>query len=238
MQPTIEIKLDESKLRSIEAMFRSVPGKLPQIVSRAINRTVTPAKNEIQKGIRQEINIKAADAKDKIYIDKATYDKWVATIALSHSLIPLLDFGARQTKKGVSFKVWKKSGHKFLKHGFIATMASGHRGVFRRAFGMHGEFRWERRNVTTGTRHERKYKKWWNAAEAKFYDTSPRVRNVNWHNVFIGEQFGPSLHDAFQTEQSQDFVSRVIEQAYTRLEHNIDSQVSYVLSQMRTGAAA
>jgi len=237
-RPTIEIKLDERKLKQLESMFRGIPGKLPQIVSRAINRTVTPAKNEIQKGIRQEINIKAADAKEKIYMQKATYNRWIATISLSHRLIPVLDFGAVQAKGGVRFKIYKKHGSRFMEHAFITGMRTGHRGVFRRGVGMHGERRWERRNVLWGTRHEKRTKQWWSYAESKFYDTSPRVRNVNWHNVFIGEQFGPSLHQVFQSEGSQNFVGRVIEQAYQRLEHNIDSQVSYVLSLMKKGAAA
>jgi hypothetical protein len=216
MSGIIEIKLDERKLNQIEAMFRGVPGKLPKIVSRAINRTIQPAKTEISQGIRQEINLKAADIKDNITMTKATYEKWIATIGLSHSLIPILDFGAKETKTGISFKVYKKGGSKTIKHAFITGMQSGHKGVFRRAFGMHGKFRWEKRKTR----------------KAGIKQT------INWHNVFFGEQFGPSLYQVFMTEKSADFVARVIENAYTRLEHNIDSQVSYVLSLMRKGAAA
>jgi hypothetical protein len=216
MADIIEIKLDERKLNQIEAMFRGVPGKLPQIVSRAINRTIQPAKTEIQKGIREEINIKAADAKEQITVTKATYEKWIATIGLSHSLIPILDFGAHETKTGVTFKVYKKGGSKTIKHAFITGMRSGHKGVFRRGIGKSGVVRWEKRKTRK--------------AGIK--------QAINWHNVFFGEQFGPSLHQVFMTEKSADFVARVVENAYTRLEHNIDSQVSYVLSLMRTGAAA
>lgn len=216
MSDLIEIKLDERKLNQIEAMFRGIPSQLPKIVSRAINRTIAPAKTEISQGIRQEVNLKAADIKDNIAMTKATYERWIATIGLSHSLIPILDFGAKQTAKGVSFKVYKKSGSKLIKHAFITGMRNGHKGVFRRGIGKSGVIRWEKRKTRK----------------------AGKKTTVTWHNVFFGEQFGPSLHQVFTTEKSADFVNRVVEQAYKRLNHNIDSQVSYILSQMRTGAAA
>lgn len=214
----IEIKVDEKKLRQLEIMFRGIPGKIPGILSRSINRTITPARTEVSQGIRQEINIKAADAKDKIDVEKASTNRLEASISLSHRLIPIMDFGAKMTKKGVSFKVYKSGGRKFMAHAFIAKMKSGHIGVFRKAIGMHGEKRWERRKVM------------------RLVLKTMRDSPVNWHNVFIGEQFGPSLHQAF--EKSKDLIQRITIKAYERLEHNIDGQIQYVFSRMKSGVAA
>lgn len=45
--------------------------------------------------------------------------------------IPLIAFGARQTRTGVSVEV-TKGKRSIIRHAFIATMASGHKGVFMR----------------------------------------------------------------------------------------------------------
>lgn len=51
------------------------------------------------------------------------------------SRIPVLDFGAKQLKSGVTFRIAKGGKRQKLKHAFIATMASGHQGVFQREYG-------------------------------------------------------------------------------------------------------
>jgi hypothetical protein len=215
----IEIKFDEKKLRQLEIMFRGIPDEIPGIIFRAINKTIAPAKTEVSKGIRQEINIKAADVKDKIIVEKASTNRLMGTISLSHRLIPIMDFGAKETAKGVSFKVYKSGGRKLMKHAFIASMPNPknpenrHEGVFRKGLGQHKTIRWEKRE--------------------KFGKSSSPV---NWHNVFIGEQYGPSLHQAF--EKSKDLIQRVTANAYERLEHNIDGQIQYIFSRIKTGAAA
>jgi hypothetical protein len=43
---------------------------------------------------------------------------------------PLINYGAKQTKKGVTVRV--KNGRTTLRHAFIATMPNGHKGVFER----------------------------------------------------------------------------------------------------------
>ena len=215
-RPTIEIKFDEAKLRHIEAILRGIPNALPKIISRGINRTASPAKTDISREIRQEINITAGDIKEKIKLEKATYQKWSAEIYLSHSMIPILDFGAKQTSKGVSFKVYKSGGRKFINRAFIATMQSGHKGVFRRGIGLSGIIRAERRHTRPAGK---KYA-------------------ITQHNIFIGEQFGPSLYQVFKTEKALPLIQRITEKAYRRLEHNIDAQVEYILGQSRVRRSA
>ena len=53
----------------------------------------------------------------------------VISIITSVKRIPLFDFGARQTKRGVSYNL---GGRKTLAGAFIATMPTGHEGVFMR----------------------------------------------------------------------------------------------------------
>jgi hypothetical protein len=73
----------------------------------------------------------------------ATYDRPVARMATSLKRIPLIKFGARGPEpsrgkgRGVSYKLGGQ-GKQRVPNAFIATMPSGHRGVFVRAMGAHG----------------------------------------------------------------------------------------------------
>ena len=128
----VEIKFDERQLRRIELMLRGIPKALPQVISRAINRTASPAKTDISKEIREEINATAKRVNERLILKKATYQNWVASIHISRRRLPLMAFGAKQTATGVSYQIKKGGGRKTIKSAFTATMMSGHEGVFKR----------------------------------------------------------------------------------------------------------
>lgn len=62
--------------------------------------------------------------------------------------VPLINYGATQTKTGVTVRV--KNGRKTLKHAFIATMPNGHRGVFERTGAGHKRVTKKGRSYTSG----------------------------------------------------------------------------------------
>jgi len=128
-----EVKFDEEKLRQIQRLLRAVPQELPGVMSRAINRTATSVKTEIARRISAKVKITQAAVKRSLLIRKATRRRWVATISVGHKRIPLIHFGARQTKKGVSYRIEKQGPRKSIKSAFIQTMpVSGHIGAFKR----------------------------------------------------------------------------------------------------------
>lgn len=207
----IEIKVDKAKLRNIERMLAGVPKAMPRVISRGINRTISPAKTQISRGIRQEINIKSGDLNKKIKVDKATFAKWEGRIILSTKRIPLEDFGAKQTAKGVSYKIKKSGGRQVIESGFIATMTnvsgekiSTHRGVF----------------TTKAFTHRVKKK---NKTGTGYYTSE----------LPIQEKFGPSIGVAF--ERAGWLVKKVQDDATKNLEKNIDSQVRFLLSRRKAG---
>jgi DNA-binding transcriptional regulator YiaG len=130
----VEIKYPDNKLKQLEKMFAQTARAVPRVIMRGINRTVTPARTQISRELRKEINIKAGDLNEKINVRRATMSRWEARIELSTYRIPLLDFGARQTAEGVTYKIKKSGARELIPSAFIATMSSGHRGVFKRLY--------------------------------------------------------------------------------------------------------
>jgi hypothetical protein len=104
-------------------------------VVRALNKTAAQAKTAASREIRKAgYNLKAAEVKKQITIRQATSGNPVAVVRCSGRPIPLMKFGARPVKAGVSVNVQK--GRKIIKGAFIITTTKGE-GVYIRVGNAH-----------------------------------------------------------------------------------------------------
>jgi hypothetical protein len=77
--------------------------------------------------LQVETGLKQAVIRERLEIQRASPADLEAVVVVSSKSIPLIEFGARQTPAGVT-----TARGQFRKSAFLATMRSGHRGVFRR----------------------------------------------------------------------------------------------------------
>jgi hypothetical protein len=125
MQIDVRNNIDEVLAR-MASYRREVVDKA--IVS-ALNRCVEMARTDASKEIRAAgYNVKARAIKASASVRKASTGSLVAILRVSRKPIALINFGARQTTKGVSVHIL--NGRKTINHAFIATMPSGHKGVY------------------------------------------------------------------------------------------------------------
>lgn len=102
---------------------------MPEATARALNRTVDQGKVAASREVKAAgYSMKIGEIKKAMRLKRATKSELRASIIASGRPIPLIQFSARQTSKGVSVNVLK--GRKLIEGAFIATMPSGHRGVF------------------------------------------------------------------------------------------------------------
>jgi hypothetical protein len=99
----------------------------------AVNKTLTTVRAEAARRIAASYKIKTNEAKKSLRIEKSSRNEVRGAVVASGQPIPLFAFSARQTKKGVTVNVTGK--RKLMRHAFIATMKSGHKGVFIRSRG-------------------------------------------------------------------------------------------------------
>lgn len=124
------LRLDTSDLTASVAILRS---KYPQALRRAVNRAGTAARTELSRLVSADMAMPVRRVRDEI---KLVSDETSATLSVRGYRIPLIDFKARGPEpsrgrgNGVSYSL--PGGRGRLPHAFIATMASGHRGVFER----------------------------------------------------------------------------------------------------------
>jgi hypothetical protein len=108
----------------------------PLVMARALNRAVTSGQTAMTKVIAADTGIASRAIKAEIKVDRAQRTKPVAAIEIAGRRIPLIAFQARGPEpsrgrgRGVSYRL--PTGRGRVGNAFIATMPSGHRGVFKR----------------------------------------------------------------------------------------------------------
>lgn len=111
--------------------FEDAATLFPRATVSALNKTIAQAKTQASTDLRQMYNIKKSDIDSTMSIRKATQNSLFAVLRTTGKRIGLAKFGARQVARGVSVMV-KKGARKVIRTKFIATMKSGHIGVYGR----------------------------------------------------------------------------------------------------------
>jgi hypothetical protein len=102
----------------------------PKANARAVNKTLSTLKTATVRALAGELGLRNKDITPAIALQRATYGRQIGTLTVTGKRMPLIAFGARQTKAGVSYRL--PGGRGLIPSGFIATMRSGHTGVFAR----------------------------------------------------------------------------------------------------------
>lgn len=131
------IKVDvQSNIREVVANFgRKADAIRDKATVRALNRALDATATQANRKVRERYNVRAAAVARAMEKKRAfgAQAALAATLVFRGRRMNLLDFGARQTKVGVSVKVKVDGPRKVLPGTFIATNThSGFTGVFRR----------------------------------------------------------------------------------------------------------
>ncbi|MCP4591821.1 MAG: hypothetical protein GY842_13880 [bacterium] len=127
----VDIQVDEAQLRDVEQLLRDVPRGTEKAVVGATNDTAKKVKTRMSKAIRDRVFIKKKDIDKHLRVRRATSGHPSATIVLSKSKrLGLQRFGARQIKKGVTYRISRTEGRSRIEGAFIVKSRGGH--VFKR----------------------------------------------------------------------------------------------------------
>jgi hypothetical protein len=125
--------------KEIIADFKEKPQAVTRALVRALNRSILAGNTLMARLIAADTGLKQSDVKAAMRKADATISRPSAAIFASLKRIPLIKFGARGPEPsrgkggGVSYRL--KGGRGRIREAFIATMRSGHRGVFVRVPG-------------------------------------------------------------------------------------------------------
>lgn len=125
----ITVKLDT---KEVARLMKDAPNIARKTASRTLNRTADKARVAASRTVREKYNIKAEDLNKSVKTTKSSVSRLETILTIIGKPVALMAFAARQTLKGVTYKILKSGGRIRLPHAFIATMKSGHTGVFER----------------------------------------------------------------------------------------------------------
>lgn len=118
----------------LRASLRGLPDLVAVAKVRALNRTAIAVRAVAVQAIAANLGVPQSTVRDAIVIRQATRGNPSAIIEASGSRLPLSAFRARQTARGVSYRIGAQ-GRSLAPSAFLATLKSGHQGVFRRRAG-------------------------------------------------------------------------------------------------------
>ena len=125
--PSIRVEFDEREIRAL--------AKVDPAIRRALRKAGATAlrdmRSEASKRIRQRKRLKASAVNKALVMAKPEGRPEEGTWALRvrGTPIPLSAYPHRQTRAGVSVEI-NRGKRTLIKSAFIATMASGHRGIY------------------------------------------------------------------------------------------------------------
>lgn len=96
----------------------------------AVNQTARQGMTSVSRAIAKESGAKVGRVKRSMWFQPARPERLTAEISVSGRPIPLAEFRAKQTRRGVTANAWGR--RKLYKGTFLATMPSGHTGVWKR----------------------------------------------------------------------------------------------------------
>lgn len=125
--------LVERQLRQAYAKVKNTETMVKRAIVRAVNRTAKHTERHVVNEIAARVAIKKKDLRPYVKVTKrASIKSQFAEVTLSkQDRIQLIYFGAKQTKKGVTYRIEKKGRRKLIRSAFITT-AKGHTFVTRR----------------------------------------------------------------------------------------------------------
>lgn len=194
-----EIKVNPDDLANVERMLDGVKNAAPVVLVRALNLTLTGVRTDASTEIRAIITAKKSAVDETFRITKATQTQLSALFESEGAPLPLIDFSARQTTKGVSVQVKRTSPRTVVERAFIQTMKSGHKGVFWRTW--HGD-RKPKRPIA--------------------YARMPKT-----YRLPMTERFGPRVPDILGDEPVMAVVLKKAEdRLHTNIEHELNYELS------------
>lgn len=128
--PALSAKLDTGPLSNALRRIDQRTGRTA--LSRTLTGSVRVMETTARREVQRKLNLPVREIR-KAMKKRTRLGRTRAEVAIEGRDIPLIAFkGSRQTKSGASIQVKHSGKRTRLRHSFVATMPSGHKGIFQR----------------------------------------------------------------------------------------------------------
>jgi hypothetical protein len=124
----LNVRIDTREFNRLAARFDEAGVNIKPALSRAINHTGDKARTLVMRTVAKQTGLKYAKVKETVRTFRASVSRLLYRIVSKGGYTSLKEFGARQTRKGVSAAPWNV--RRVFPHTFIVPSLGGH--VFER----------------------------------------------------------------------------------------------------------
>ena len=117
------ITINQVDVAEVQRLLGDLKDKYKSVMTTSINKALTTANTQAAARVGNKVNLKAARIKQDFQIKKANYDDIsgkLSALDATKNRVGLIQYGARQTTKGVTVQVLRSSPRALLRHAFIA----------------------------------------------------------------------------------------------------------------------
>jgi hypothetical protein len=128
--PAFECHVDQVQLEKTKRVFSGMPELQSKIHQQSLNKTMPGVRTDMARAAQKEVTAQYGKILESVSIKKASIEDPSAYVKSKSKPLPLGYFSVSQTKTGVKVQVLKSRPATLIKHAFVKTTKSGHRGVF------------------------------------------------------------------------------------------------------------
>lgn len=132
------VTVSDKQIERAEQMLHGLPGAVPKVLFRAINRGITTARAEAVRKVREGYHVKAGDVRQTMTLHRANSNNLVGRVASKGGVMPLISFDVSPKRPSparrspYNARIQKGGGRKSLGKAFVARMPNGSMGVYER----------------------------------------------------------------------------------------------------------
>lgn len=198
----METAIKTEGIAAAKVALYGIKNGFPKATTRAVNKTLTGSRTDATKELAGILNISQKRIRQDFSIHKATWKKLEGSLKSTGEPVGLASFaGTRQTKKGVSVKIFKRGKRSIIGGAFVAERRGANH-VFLRKY--------------------RKGKKKGQAVKPNFpYGVLPRS-----YRLPVWRLTGPRVQDIYDDKPVMD---AVLKKAGNRFDKNLDYETDRLL---------
>ncbi|MGE3319837.1 MAG: hypothetical protein AB7I18_11140 [Candidatus Berkiella sp.] len=130
----VNVRIDG--LHQFQKSLRHTNAHFNKRCQQALNRTLQRSRTQMTNAIGEKLNLRKKTIRELISIQKANKNTGlIGKLTVKHKHVPLIEYNAKQNRKGVTFKMFKIRPRQLVKHAFIYADTRSKLTVFRRERG-------------------------------------------------------------------------------------------------------
>lgn len=129
----ISVNVNIKGLSQFQKSLKQTESNVTNKTQQALNRTLQRARTQMTNVVGEKLNLKKKTIRELTSIQRATkVTGLIGKLIVKNKPVPLLEYNAKQNRKGVSFKVFRNRSRQLIKHAFITPDARSRETVFKR----------------------------------------------------------------------------------------------------------